>query len=229
VSGGLGLIADANGNQIGGPDGTQQPGATKPPLNVDNRGRSPQLDALAFYVATGIKTPASPLAKVQAGSPLAQQIQRGRELFGANNCATCHGGAGWASGRKNLLPAAPTIATDAGVPVTLDVLADVGTFDATAANELKQNGTAGAGALGLNPPSLLGAFALAPYLRNGSAQTLDDVMKLKLHRTAGLPAGAADPFDDPAKRADIVKFLESIDASTPPFALPPTLSIRSPR
>jgi hypothetical protein len=38
---GLGLITDANGNQIGGPDGTQQPGATKPPLNVDNRGRSP--------------------------------------------------------------------------------------------------------------------------------------------------------------------------------------------
>jgi YVTN family beta-propeller protein len=229
VSGGLGLIADANGNQIGGPDGTQQPGATKPPLNVDNRGRSPQLDALAFYVATGIKTPASPLSKAAAGSPLQQQIQRGRELFGASNCAACHGGAGWASGRKNLLPATPTIATDAGVPVTLDVLADVGTFDAAAANELKQNGTAGAGALGFNPPSLLGAFALAPYLHNGSAQTLDDVMKLKPHRTAGLPAAAADPFEDPAKRADMVKFLESIDASTPPFALPPSLVIRTPR
>jgi cytochrome c peroxidase len=109
------------------------------------------------------------------------------------------------------------------------VLADVGAFDAAAANELKQNGTAGAGALGFNPPSLLGAFALAPYLHNGAAQTLDDVMKSKPHRTAGLPAAAVDPFEDPAKRADMVKFLESIDASTPPFALPPSLVIRTPR
>jgi len=220
VSGGLGLIVDANGNQLGGPDGTQQPGATKPPLNVQNAGRSPQLDALAFYVATGIKTPSSPLAAVPAGSTLAQQIKRGRDLFAANNCASCHGGAGWASGRLNLLPAAPTIALDAGVPVLKDVLRDVGTFDATAANQVKQNGTAAAGALGFNPPSLLGAFALAPYLANGSAQTLEDVMKLKKHRTAGLPPNAPDPFDDPAKLADMVRFLESIDATTQPFGIP---------
>ncbi len=220
VSGGLGLIVDANGNQLGGPDGTQQPGATKPPLAVQNGGRSPQLDALAFYVATGIKTPTSPLASEPAGSTLAQQIQRGRDLFESGNCATCHGGAGWASGRFNLLPATPTIALDAGVPVLQDVLRDVGTFNAADANQVKQNGTAAAGALGFNPPSLLGAFATAPYLHNGSAQTLDDVMQLKKHRTSGLPVGAPDPFDDPAKRADIVKFLESIDATTVPFPIP---------
>ena len=31
---------------------------------------------------------------------------------------------------------------------------------------------------------------------------------------------AADPFDDAAKRADIVKFLESIDVTTTPFPIP---------
>ncbi len=220
VSGGLGLVADANGAQIGGPDGTQQPGATKPPLAVKNAERSAQLDALAFYVATGIRTPASPLAGEPAGSALGQQVARGRDLFAAANCASCHGGPGWASGRVNTLPALPTVALDAGVPVLLDVLRSVGTFNAADRNQIKQNGTVAAGALGFNPPSLLGAAALAPYLHNGSAQTLDDVMKLVPHRTAGLAAGAPDPFIDAAKRADIVKFVESIDATTPPFAIP---------
>jgi YVTN family beta-propeller protein len=220
VSGGLGLIADANGVQIGGPDGTQQPGATKPPLAVKNGGRSAQLDALAFYVATGIKTPISPLAKEPSTTAVGQQIARGRALFAQANCASCHGGAGWASGRINQLPATPTVAQDQGVGVLLDVLRKVGTFFATDANQVKQNGTPAAGALGYNPPSLLGAAGLAPYLHNGSAQTLDDVMKLKEHRIAGLAAGAADPFYDTAKRADIVKFIESIDASTAPFVIP---------
>jgi YVTN family beta-propeller protein len=220
VSGGLGLIVDAAGNTAGGPDGTGA-GGSKPPLAVKNAGRSAQLDALAFYVATGIGTPRSPLAAEPAATALGLQIQRGREQFGAANCASCHGGPGWASGRFNRLPAVPTIALDQGVPVTLDVLRDVGTFFATAPNELKANGTTAAGALGFNPPSLLGTFALAPYLHNGSAPTLVEVMKLKKHRTSGLPAGAADPFDDPARLADIVQFLQSIDTSTVPFDIPP--------
>ncbi len=220
VSGGLGLIVDANGAQLGGADGTKQPGATKPPLAVKNAGRNAQLDALAFYVATGIKTPISPTSSEPSSSALGLQIQRGRTLFAETNCASCHGGAGWASGRVNTLPAVRTVATDNGVGVLKDVLRIVGTFFATDLNQVKQNGTAAAGALGYNPPSLLGAAGLAPYLHNGSAQTLDDVMKLKTHRVAGLAAGAADPFDDAAKRADIVKFLESIDASTLPFAIP---------
>lgn len=219
VSGGLGLIADANGVQIGGPDGTQQPGATKPPLAVKNGGRSTQLDALAFYVATGISTPVSPLAKEPAGSAIGQQVARGRELFAAANCTACHGGPGWASGRVNQLPATPTVVTDAGVAVQKDVLRDVGTFRATDRNEIKQNGTAAAGALGFNPPSLLGVAGLAPYLHNGSAQTLEDVMKLKSHRTSGLAPGATDPINDATKLADLLRFLESIDAGTTPFPI----------
>jgi large repetitive protein len=114
----------------------------------------------------------------------------------------------------------PTIVTDQGVPVTKDVLRDVGTFNALAANEVKQNGTPGAGALGFNPPSLLGAFALAPYLHNGSAQSLEDVMALKPHRVSGLTLGAPDPLDDASKLADLLQFLKSIDGSTTPFPIP---------
>jgi YVTN family beta-propeller protein len=214
-----GLILDATGHTAGGFDGSGA-GGSKPPLKAANAGRSPQLDALAFYVATAVKTPSSPLSAEPASSATGQQTQRGRELFALANCASCHGGAGWASGRFNRLPAVLTATLDQGVPVTVEVLREVGTFNAADANEVKQNGTPGAGALGFNPPSLLGAFGLAPYLHNGSAQTLADVMALKKHRTSGLLLGAPDPFDDAAKRADIVMFLESVDASTVPFPIP---------
>ncbi|HEX6704203.1 MAG TPA: beta-propeller fold lactonase family protein [Albitalea sp.] len=220
VSGGLGLIVDAAGNTAGGANGAG-PGGSKPPLDVKNAGRSAQLDALAFYVATGIGTPRSPLAAEPAGTALGLKIGRGRQLFADANCASCHGGPGWASGRFNRLPAQPTISLDQGVPVTFDVLRDVGTFIATDLNEIKQNGTPGAGALGFNPPSLLGTFALAPYLHNGSAPTLLDVMTLRKHRTSGLPVGAIDPFDDAGKLADIVQFLQTIDTSTAPFDITP--------
>lgn len=134
-----------------------------------------------------------------------------RALFAANNCISCHGKADWASSKLNLLGA---------MPVLKDALRDLGTFIATAPNELKQNGTIAAGAFGLDPPSLPGVAGLAPYLDNGSAQTLEDLMSLKQHRTAGLAAGAAYPFDNPANLADIVKFLEVIDTGTQPFPIP---------
>jgi YVTN family beta-propeller protein len=219
VSGGTGLIDDG--------------GATAPPLNVNNIGRSAQLDALTFYAAKAIKTPRSPTAAEPADTPLGRQIARGRTLFQDANCASCHGGAGWASGRLNGVlrdnsGKVVNIGSDAGVAVALDVLREVGTFDQNAVNEIKDNGTTAAGALGYNPPSLLGAFALAPYLHNGSAFTLQEVMTrndLKRHRVAGLAAGDVDPFDDAANVADMVAFLSSIDGSTTPFditALPAT-------
>lgn len=215
-----GLILGDDGKTAGGPnaaglfDGAGE-GGSKPPLAKDNRGRSAQLDALAFYVATGIQQPRSPLSFEPSKSQAAAQVAAGRKLFADANCASCHGGAGWASGR--LAQSSGATAQDAGVAVTLDVLRDVGTFVAGAPNEIKQNGTTAAGALGYNPPSLLGTFNLGPYLHNGSAFTLEEVMALKAHRTAGLPLGAPDPFDDPKSVADVVTFLKSIDVTTAPF------------
>ena len=215
LQGRAGLLFDADGNTLGGPAGAGA-GGSKPPLVVDNRNRAAALDALAFYAATGITQPISPYSFEPLKSQAAAQVARGRQLFADANCASCHGGAGWASGRLNLL-ATKTVVKDQGVDVLQEVLRNVGTFDAAAINEVKANGTTAAGALGYNPPSLLGAFNLGPYLHNGSAFTLEDVMALKPHRIAGLAAGTADPFDNPAHVADIVAFLKSVDATTAPF------------
>jgi hypothetical protein len=229
-----GLILGADGKTAGGPnaaglfDGAGT-GGSKPPLATDNRNRSAQLDALAFYMATGIQQPRSPFSFEPLKTQAKPQLDAGRKLFADANCASCHGGEGWASGRfSSVKPPFGTIVQDAGVAVTSDVLRDVGTFIVGAANEVKQNGTTAAGALGYNPPSLLGVGNLGPYLHNGSAFTLDDVMALKTHRTAGLALGAPDPFNDAKNVADIVAFLRSIDASTTPFAITPVAAKTSP-
>jgi cytochrome c peroxidase len=74
------------------------------------------------------------------------------------------------------------------------------------------------GALGINPPSLLGVAAPAPYFHGGEAQTVEQVLENVPHRTAGQPA--ADLLTIPANRALMVKFLKSIDSTTPFFTGP---------
>ena len=179
-------------------------------------GRSPHLDALALYVATGIRTPNSPLGKVDPDSPLGQQIAYGRTVFDAAGCAACHGGPGWSSSRRGTLVQPPP-ASEISNTELIRFLKKVGTFDANARNEIRATGAAPLGADGFNPPSLLGAHALAPYLHNGSALTFDNVLENVTHRSAG--SGGTDMLTDSRDRAALVLFLKSIDATTPPFAL----------
>jgi YVTN family beta-propeller protein len=70
---------------------------------------------------------------------------------------------------------------------------------------------------GFNVPSLLGAFNLPPYLHNGACETLACVVSDKNHRTANgtLP----DRLANGADQARVVKFLETIDNDTEPFAV----------
>ncbi len=96
-------------------------------------------------------------------------------------------------------------------------LKKVGTFDAAAKNEIRATGAPPLGADGFNPPSLLGAFALGPYLHNGSALTFDNVLENVTHRSAG--NRGIDILTDARDRAALVTFLKSIDSSTPPFAI----------
>ena len=76
------------------------------------------------------------------------------------------------------------------------------------------------GAAGFNPPSLLGAHGLGPFLHNGSAQTLRQVLENVSHRSAG--TGGVDELSDPEDRDDLARFLESIDATTRPLKIPET-------
>ena len=101
-------------------------------------------------------------------------------------------------------------------------LMNVGTFDSAASNELRPAVVLGVpsivaanGALGFNIPSLLSVFASAPYLHNGAAQTLDEVLNNVTHRSAG--TGGVDTLSNPNDRRKLVRFLESIDADTPTF------------
>lgn len=69
--------------------------------------------------------------------------------------------------------------------------------------------------LGYNPQSLLGVHAVQPYMHNGACESLACVVGDKQHRTGAgvLP----DVLNTAAKRAAVVRFLESIDAETAPF------------
>ncbi len=105
------------------------------------------------------------------------------------------------------------------------VLRNVGTFDASSAIERKADGTLAQGTKGFNPPSLLGLATSAPYFHHGEAKTLADVFTAKYaaHHQAGnalfLANGGTTPQEQ-AEISDLIAFLESIDETTPPFAVP---------
>jgi hypothetical protein len=70
---------------------------------------------------------------------------------------------------------------------------------------------------GYNVPSLLGIYALPPFLHNGACETIFCVLSDIEHRTAGNPS---DVLNTRLKRNRVAKFVESIDLETPAFDLP---------
>jgi hypothetical protein len=58
-------------------------------------------------------------------------------------------------------------------------------------------------------------FAFPPYFHGGAANSLDQVLTNVTHRSAG--TGGVDTLTNPADRAIVVKFLQSIDAATTPI------------
>jgi YVTN family beta-propeller protein len=203
VSGGEGLITDGQ--------------AVVNLVPTANTGRSADLDALAAYVAMGIRAPISPLRPQNVGGGQTDpEIGQGRALFAAANCQQCHGGPNWTRSRVDFTPP-PTGETITGGQL-VRFLTPVGTFDPAAFNEVRGVGTTivqANGALGFNIPSLLSVFAGAPYFHSGGAPTLTDVMANVTHRSAG--TGGVDTLSNAADRAKLVKFLRSIDATTPKF------------
>jgi YVTN family beta-propeller protein len=168
-----------------------QAGTTNDPLGDEKAGLSPELDALASYVASLTTFGVSPHRQVNGN--LTAAAERGRTLFGTLNCASCHSGPGF---------------TDS----MFGVRHNVGTFGFG-------SGQAMGGALtGLDTPTLRGLWATAPYLHDGSAPTLLDVLTTKnqlgLHGASNtLPA---------ADLADLVAYLQSIDDDDTACRLPGT-------
>ncbi len=146
-----------------------------PPLGTPNAGRSEALDALAVYVASLSKPRGSPYRTD------AEAIARGGLLFESNQtgCANCH-----------TLPRY----TDSKLGDGEFLLHDVGTLKPGSGARLGQPLT------GLDTPTLVGLWDGAPYLHDGSAATLRDVLKdnnpSDLHgKTSDLSPGELDDLE----------------------------------
>ncbi|MDP2307873.1 MAG: PKD domain-containing protein [Pseudomonadota bacterium] len=133
----------------------EQFAAYEDPLGTPKAGLSPELDALAAYVRNfASSVPRSPWR--EADGTASESGLRGRALFVAAGCETCHAGAeltdaGW---------------SEDGTPV----LHDVGTLVETSGNR------DGVPLTGLRTPSLRGLFATAPYLHDGRAPTVTEAL-----------------------------------------------------
>jgi YVTN family beta-propeller protein len=194
VSGGQGLVRDGLG--------------VFNLMPTANTGRDADLDALAAYVAVGIQAPISPRR--------GKAEDKGRKIFARANCQLCHGGPNWTRSQVDFTP--PPLSEVMTNGQLLRFLADVGTFDPLAFNEVRPSGTnivTAQGALGYNIPSLRSIFASAPYFHNGSAPTLEDLLENVPHRSAG--TGGVDTLSRSRDRDELIKFLLSIDDDTPPF------------
>jgi len=157
-------------------------------LGAPKAGLSEALDALAAYVASLDAHGVSPWRAVDDEGARA----RGRAIFEdpTVGCATCHFGADYSDS-----------AFVAGDPV----LHDVGTLSAGSGARLGEPLT------GLDTPSLRGLWRTAPYLHDGSAATLEDVL------TTANPDdrhGVTSRLTD-AERADLIAFLRSLDEAAP--------------
>jgi YVTN family beta-propeller protein len=215
VSGGGGLIRTP-----GIPEGAAGLGQIPDLTPVANTGRDADLDAIATYLALGVRAPISPVDS--------QSARKGRELFEEAGCQNCHGGKNWTISILDFTP--PPAAGEIVDAQLVRFLCRVGTFDPTLfsdgkSNEIRANNAANVqarGILGFTVPSLISVFASAPYLHSGAAPTLDDVLENVTHRSAG--TGGVDTLTKPKDREDLVEFLKSIDRSTEPFlnVNPPT-------
>ncbi len=158
-------------------------GAVAESLGPPNKGRSVELDALAAYTNSHT-VPLSPHAK----HGLSDSAKRGREIFlsAESNCVKCHSG---------------PFFTDSN-PATKPQMHDVGTGRS---DPSEKNGTK------YDTPMLLSLYRTAPYLHDGSAATLRDVLATC---NAGDKHGKTSHLS-PQQLDDLVEFLESLPYESP--------------
>ena len=174
---GTGLMSDADFHT----------GTRDTTLGDPKAGVSADLDALAAYVASLAQPAPSPHRSPDGSLP--EAAARGRVLFGssATGCTTCHAGAALHDSGF----------TAPGVPR----LHDVGTLGPGSGLRL------GAALPGIDTPTLHGVWSTAPYLHDGSAATLRDVL---ITRNASDAHGVTSHLSD-AEVDDLVAYLLCLD------------------
>lgn len=162
------------------PDEDFESGTTNTTLGDPKAGLSPELDALSDYVTSLDRV--SPSPHRDADGSLTEAGWRGLEIFRDAGCGDCHGGSDF---------------TDSAA----GVVHDVGTIAATSGQRL------GGPLEGIDTPTLRGVWESAPYLHDGSAGTLLDVIAARnpddLH-------GRTSELDDD-ELGDLAAYLSQID------------------
>ncbi len=163
-------------------------GTRSDPLGDPKAGVNSDLDALAAYVTSFESIPRSPHRK--ADGTLTDAAEAGRVLFLELGCDSCHAG-------------------DDFTDSALGELHDVGTLTELSGKRL------GGDLPGIDTPTLLGIWQTAPYLHDGSAATLRDVLTT---RNVGGKHGNTAPLSD-EQLDQLVAYLEQIDQGLPPVEL----------
>ncbi len=172
-------------------------GTRSDPLGTPKAGGSAELDALAAFVASLHRVPDSPHRDPAGG--LTPDALAGRGHFARLGCASCHGGADFTDSATGLRHDVGTLATTSGQRLG-------GTLD------------------GLDTPTLRGVWASAPYLHDGSAATLADVID-----RSGPAHGDAASLSAQEKR-ELEAYLLQLDGREPAAPLgPPSVRIASPQ
>ena len=152
----------------------------KEALGESKKGLSPELDALAAYVTSLDHVNPSPYR--QPDGSLTEAGVAGKLLFGKLGCDFCHAGPDFTDSARGRLH-------------------DVGTL-------LPSSGArSGAPLRGIDTPTLLGIWETAPYLHDGSAATLRDVLVTK---NANDQHGFVSSLQ-PAQIDQLVAYLQQID------------------
>jgi YVTN family beta-propeller protein len=176
-------------NEFGGAGLAQDGQPPHPPLGPPNAGRSQDLDDLATYVASLAKPPSSPSRRIDG--TLTATALNGKRLFhsAALRCTDCH---------------TPPEFTDSVLTNAADYLFhDVGTLTPASGGRL------GGPLSGLDTPSLFGLWTTAPYLHDGSASNLIEVLTVK---NSNDQHGVTSQLT-PAQRAELIAYLLSIDGT----------------
>lgn len=173
-------------------------GTRNQPLGDSKAGLSPELDALAAYVESLTEVHPSPYRN--ANGSLTADGAAGKILFQQLGCGACHAGNDF---------------TDSGN----ELMHDVGTLKSSSGKRLK------AALLGLDTPTLRGIWETPPYLHDGSAATLLDVLTTTnpngIHgNTATLTA---------TQQQQLVAYLLQIDNLEPPApSVAPAVTVTAP-
>ena len=150
--GGLGLMFDEDFFE----------GTRSEPFGATKAGVSPDLDALAAYMASLVIHDQSPLV---SASGLSASAQLGKDLFQRKGCDSCHSGPQLTDSPSGARHDVGTITENSGTRLSADLD-------------------------GLDTPTLLGISSSKPYLHDGSAPTV--AAAIVRHNTASMNLEDAD-------------------------------------